>query len=90
MAQSMVSFRMDSELKSKMEKLCDELGMNLTTAFTIFAKKMTREHKIPFEVSCDPFYSESNINELQSRIAEIKAGRYIEKTWEDLEAMENE
>ena len=39
MAQSMVTFRMDSDLKNKMEKLCDDLGMNLTTAFTIFAKK---------------------------------------------------
>ena len=51
MAQATVSIRMDAELKNQMEKLCDELGMNLTTAFTIFAKKATRERRIPFEVS---------------------------------------
>jgi DNA-damage-inducible protein J len=90
MAQSMITFRMDSELKNKMEKLCDNLGMNLTTAFTIFAKKMTREQKIPFEVSYDPFYSENNIKELESRIAELKSGRYIIKSIEELEAMEDE
>ncbi len=38
--------------------------MNMTTAITIFAKKMTREKRIPFEVSVDPFYSESNMAHL--------------------------
>ena len=32
-----------------------------TTAFTIFAKKVSREKRIPFDVSVDPFYSESNM-----------------------------
>ena len=31
---------MDEELKENMERTCQELGMNMTTAFTIFAKKM--------------------------------------------------
>ena len=53
MAQSIVSFRMDENLKRSMEQLCDELGMSMTTAFTIFAKKMTRENRIPFEVSVE-------------------------------------
>lgn len=53
MAQTMVSFRMDEGLKKNMEQLCDELGMTMTTAFTIFAKKMTREKGIPFEVSVE-------------------------------------
>ena len=51
MAQTTISIRMDEELKKNMELTCQELGMNMTTAFTIFAKKMTREHAIPFEVS---------------------------------------
>ena len=59
MAQTLVNIRMDEELKIKMEQTCQELGMNMTTAFTIFAKKMTREKRIPFEVSVDPFYSET-------------------------------
>ena len=51
MAQALVNFRMDAELKKDMEETCRDLGMNMTTAFTIFAKKMTREKRIPFEVS---------------------------------------
>ncbi len=39
MAQTIVNFRMDEQLKKDMEKTCAELGLNLTTAFTIFAKK---------------------------------------------------
>lgn len=51
MAQTMISIRMDENLKRDMEEICQELGFNLTTAFTIFAKQMVREKKIPFEVS---------------------------------------
>jgi len=65
---------MDAELKKRMEAVCDELGMNMTTAFTVFAKKMTREHRIPFEVSSDPFYSEKNVAFLRRGMAELDAG----------------
>ena len=58
-----VNFRMDPDLKRSMEEVCAEMGLSMTTAFTIFAKKVSREHRIPFEVSADPFYSESNINQ---------------------------
>lgn len=69
-----VNFRMDSDLKSNMEQLCSELGMTMTTAFTIFAKKMTREHRIPFDVSADPFYSEQNIKYLKKIVDDIESG----------------
>lgn len=42
---------MDEELKKNMEQTCQELGMNMTTAITIFAKKLTREKRIPFYLS---------------------------------------
>lgn len=70
-----VNFRMDSDLKKNMESLCSELGMSMTTAFTIFAKKMTREKRIPFEVSADPFYSESNLRYLEDIMEDIKSGK---------------
>ena len=77
MAQTMVNFRMDSDLKSSMEQVCNELGMSMTTAFTMFARKMTREQRIPFDVSIDPFYSESNINYLKGIIADIESGKSV-------------
>ena len=75
MAQALVNFRMDAELKQDMERTCQELGMNMTTAFTIFAKKMTRERRIPFDVSVDPFYSDANINYLKGIVSEIESGK---------------
>ena len=75
MAQTMVNFRMDEELKKSMEKVCSDMGMTMTTAFTIFAKKVSREKRIPFEVSADPFYSESNMKYLEKVISDIDSGR---------------
>jgi DNA-damage-inducible protein J len=75
MAQVLVNFRMDSELKRDMEETCRELGMNMSTAFTIFAKKMSREKRIPFEVSVDPFYSDANMAYLEKVITEIETGK---------------
>lgn len=54
MAMTQINIRIDSELKTQMEKICDELGINITTAFTIFAKKLVREQRIPFSVSIAP------------------------------------
>ncbi len=75
MAQTMVNFRMDSEDKHNMEAVCKELGMSLTTAFIIFAKKVSREKRIPFEISIDPFYSESNISYLKRLVEDIDSGK---------------
>ena len=72
---TLVNIRMNTELKSEMEQTCKDLGMNMTTAFTIFAKKMSREHRIPFEVSVDPFYSENNLTALHKAAADADAGK---------------
>ena len=53
MEQALVNFRMDAALKRDVEEICKEMGMSLTTAFTIFAKRLSRDRKIPFEVSAD-------------------------------------
>ena len=73
-----VNFRMDSDLKKNMEQVCNDMGLSMTAAFTIFAKTVTREKRIPFEVSADPFYSESNLKHLQRVVAELNAGKSVE------------
>ena len=47
----------------------------MSAAFTIFAKKVGRERRIPFEISADPFYSESNIRHLEAILQDIKNGK---------------
>ena len=49
----------------------------MSAAFTIFAKKVSREKRIPFEVSLDPFYSENNIRYLENIVQDIKEGKAI-------------
>ena len=75
MGQTMVNFRMDEEVKRKMEQACKEMGMSMSTAFDIFAVKVGNERRIPFEITADPFYSESNMKYLRRVIAEIESGR---------------
>lgn len=75
MAQVMVNFRMDEDLKKRMEHTCAEMGLSMTTAFTIFARKVAAEQRIPFEISVNPFYSQNNMDYLKKVIADIEAGR---------------
>ena len=48
-----VAFRMDDKLKTEMQTLVKNLGMDLTTAFNIFAQQAVREQRIPFEIRMD-------------------------------------
>ena len=75
MEQAMVNFRMDKELKSRMEQVCKEMGMSMTTAFIIFATKVSREKRIPFEIAVDPFYSEANMKRLRKAIDDVESGK---------------
>ena len=75
MGQAMINFRMDAELKRNMEQTCKEMGLSMTAAFTIFATKVSKEKRIPFEVAVDPFYSDANMNRLRKAIADVEAGK---------------
>ncbi len=72
MAQATISVRMDATLKKAFDSICNELGLSMTTAITMLAKKMTREKRIPFEVSIDPFYSDENMARLRKSIAQME------------------
>ncbi len=76
MAQTVnVNFKLDEDVKKNMEQVCSDLGLSMSAAFTIFAKKVSREKRIPFEVSVDPFYSESNIRHLEKVVKDIRNGK---------------
>lgn len=75
MATTSITIRMDENLKKQAETLFDEMGLNMTTAITIFAKAVVRQNKIPFEITADPFYSETNQAHLRKAIADLEAGK---------------
>ena len=48
-----VNFRLDKQTKKEAEELFEDLGLNMTTALTMFVKASIREQGIPFEVRRD-------------------------------------
>lgn len=50
MAQVNISIRADEELKNDFNKLCEDLGLTMTTAFTSFMKMALQENAIPFKL----------------------------------------
>ena len=51
MKTEIVAFNIDSELKASMNEVCHAMGMDIATAFTIFARKVVSEKRIPFEIA---------------------------------------
>ena len=58
-----------------MEQICNEMGLTPSAAYTIFAKKVTQERRIPFEITADPFYSRQNMDRLNRAVSDMDAGR---------------
>ena len=77
MAQTNVNIRKDAELKRQFEEFCADVGMSMTTAFTVFAKKTVRENRIPFSVDREIPNEETReaIEETQRMIADPSYGR---------------
>lgn len=72
-----VNFKLDADVKKSMEQACADMGLTMSAAFTVFAKKVGRERRIPFEITADPFYSESNMAHLRRGVAALNAGKAL-------------
>lgn len=70
-----VNFKLDADVKKSMEQVCNEMGLSMSAAFTVFAKKVSRERRIPFEINADPFFSENNIRYLENVMRDVKEGK---------------
>ena len=78
MAQAVnVNFKLDADVKKSMEQACSDMGLTMSAAFTVFAIKVGRERRIPFEINADPFYSESNMAHLRRGIAALNTGQGV-------------
>lgn len=49
MANTNVTMRIDEQLKSQLQELMSNLGMDMTTFFTLAAKQAVREQALPFQ-----------------------------------------
>ena len=48
------------------------MGLTMSAAITVFLKKVGREHRIPFEINADPFYSAVNMERLRKSAAQME------------------
>jgi DNA-damage-inducible protein J len=72
-----VNIRIDDELKARADNIFEELGLNMTTAFTMFVRQTIRQGGIPFEITTrvDPFCNTENMKILRQSIKEAGEGK---------------
>lgn len=85
-----VSLRFDDEIKKELDEMCEEMGMNLTTFFMIYAKKALRDRRIPFDICApkDPFYSARNLAQIERADEQVCQGRTVVKSIDELDEIE--
>ena len=73
-----ITMRADPNVKARFEQICEEIGLSASAALNIFVRRVVRDRKIPFELSADPFYCESNMKHLIRSAEDARAGRVTE------------
>ena len=69
-----ITMRAEPDVKALFEQICAEIGLSVNAALNIFVKRVVRDRKIPFELSADPFYCESNMRYLAESIRSLERG----------------
>ena len=72
-----LSVRLDDETRDGFLAFCNKVGLSASTAFTLFAKAVVQQQRIPFEIKAeDPFYSEANMSHLRAAAKRMDEGKY--------------
>ena len=61
MATTNINIRVDSELKQSAEELFNDLGLNMSSAITIFLKRVVSYDGIPFELKRNALNTKTKI-----------------------------
>lgn len=88
MANANINICMDEDLMKQFEAFCADVGMTMTTAFNVFAKKAVRENRIPFEVSGDVPNAETL--EAIQEVEQMRANPNLGKSYTDINQMMEE
>lgn len=84
-----ISLRIDKDTRKKMNKVCDELGLSLSTAFNMYAKVIAREKRIPLSLDLNNNYNletQKAIHNVINKKNLSKAFNSIDELMEDLDA----
>ncbi|MBR2215542.1 MAG: type II toxin-antitoxin system RelB/DinJ family antitoxin [Selenomonadaceae bacterium] len=72
-----VMMEVNSDLKHEAEMLCADMGLTLSTAYTMLLQAIVHTRSIPFAIrapSSDPFWGDTNQRHLMASIRELEAG----------------
>ena len=90
MAQSAVTVRLDSEMKSQFDALCEQFGMSANTAFNIFVKAVVRSRSIPFAIKASPSTQELFMQQRKVAEASHEPELSLEEINEEIRAAREE
>ncbi len=82
MATTNITIRIDEDLKSQLQELVSNLGMDMTTFFTISAKQAVREQRIPFSISMDI----PNTDTIRA-IDDVRNGRNLSRSFSSVDEL---
>lgn len=82
MATTNVTMRMDETLKAQLQELVYNLGMDMTTFFTVSAQQAVREQRIPFAISMDI----PNAETIRA-IEDVRKGRNLSRSFSSVKEM---
>ncbi|NLC45409.1 MAG: type II toxin-antitoxin system RelB/DinJ family antitoxin [Clostridiales bacterium] len=85
MATTNLNIRIDADLKKQAEDIFRELGLNMSTALTVFLRQTVRSNGIPFDMRLD-----TPNDETISAIEDVRLGRNLHGPFSSVgELMEN-
>lgn len=82
MATTNITMRMDTVIKAQLQELMSDLGLDMTTFFTMAAKQAIREQRIPFEISMNI----PNVETIKA-IEDIRHGRNLSRSFSSVEEL---
>lgn len=83
-----INIRMDADLKNQFDAFCKDVGLTMTAAFNVFAKKAVTEHRIPFSIGKDVPNQETL--EALAEVRRMKADPSYGKRYHDVDTMMQE
>lgn len=83
-----INIRMDADLKNAFESFCKDVGLTMTSAFNVFAKKTVDEQRIPFSIGRERPNKETL--EALEEVRQMKADPTLGKTYTDVDTMMKE
>ena len=86
MAQSAVTVRIDSEMKSQFDKLCEQFGMSANTAFNIFVNAVVRSRSIPFSIRANKTEAPSALDLFMQQRKAAESSEEPELTLDEINA----